>query len=107
MFFTTSQPIGTEACACLNTSRRRFAKGKSKAKALLQYNFPFSFSRTKSMRSIGWNPQLVAAWNLALASMESMRSIVWNQERRETENTACRLMPYADEPQFHTIRYAN
>ena len=39
--------------------------------------------------------------------MESMRSIVWNQERRETENTACRLMPCADEPQFHTICCAN
>ena len=25
MFFTTSQPIGTVACACLDTSRRRYA----------------------------------------------------------------------------------
>ena len=73
------------ACVCPHTTRRRFAKRKSKAKALLQYNFPFPFYRTKSMRSIVWNPQLFAVWNLALASMESMRSIVWNQERRETE----------------------
>ena len=101
------------ACACLDTSRRRFAKRKSKAEALLQYNFPFQFSRTKSMRSIVWNPSQTV-WNLALASMESMQSIVWNpsqtvwnQDRRKTENTACRLMPYADEPQFHTIRFAN
>ena len=86
-------------------------KRKSKAEALLQYNFPFPFYHTKSMRSIVWNPQPVAVWNLALASMESMRSIVWNQERRKTEkyklsldamrgraaipyNSLCELMPY-------------
>ena len=28
--------------------------------------------------------------------------IVWNQDRRGTENTACRLMPCADEPRCHT-----
>ena len=30
---------------------------------MLQYNFPLRFSRTESMRSIVWNPQLVAAWH--------------------------------------------
>ena len=45
----------------------------------------------ESMRSIEWNPLKTA----------------WNQDRRGTENTACRLMPYADKPQFHTIRLAN
>ena len=81
-------PFGTEACACPLTSRRRFAKRKSKDLTLLQYNFPLPFSRTKSTRSVVLNPQLVAAWNLALASMESMRSIVWNQERRGTGGNA-------------------
>ena len=32
----------------------------------------FFFSRPKSFRRNVWNPQLVAAWNIALASMESM-----------------------------------
>ena len=28
--------------------------------------------------------------------------IAWNQDRRGTENKACRLMPCADEPRCHT-----
>ena len=98
--------FGTVACDCPRTSRRSFAKRKSKAWTLLQYNFPLPFSRTKSMRSIALNPQLVAVWNLALASMESMRSIVWNQERREKEIHG---KPWYHTPygQFHTIRCAN
>jgi hypothetical protein len=51
---------------CLSPYKwRRFAKRKSKDLTLLQYNFPLPFSRTKSMQSMGWNPQLVAEWNLA------------------------------------------
>ena len=65
---------------CLpHTSRRRFAKRKSKAKALLQYNFPFPFSRTKSMQSIVWNP--------LQDGMESSR-------RKYTSGDAMRLRRY-------------
>ena len=80
-------------------------KEKSKAKALLQTVFNFSYQiNTKCCIE-----------SATCCGMESRFSehginancIVWNQERRGTENTACRLMPYADEPQFHTIRKAN
>ena len=54
------------------------------------------------MRSIVWNPQLVAAWNLALASMESRtkgkgdtrQAVMLYAQRAIPYNSLCELMPY-------------
>ena len=53
--------FGTEACACPHTIRRRRKKEKQGKTLLNHAEGVDGIAR----RASGWNPQLVAAWNLA------------------------------------------
>ena len=88
-----------EKCYLMNSVSR----AKRKSKVLSLTSICFQFFRTKSMHSIVWNPQLVAAWNLALASMESRTkgdgeySLSADAIRGRAAipyNSLCELMPY-------------
>jgi hypothetical protein len=51
--------------------------------------------RPKSFRRNAWNPQLVAAWNLALASMESMPIALYGIKTEGKGDARQAVMPYA------------
>ena len=65
-----------------------------------------SILRPKSFRRNVWNPQLVAVWNLALASMESMPIALYGIKTEGRGDTRQAAMPYAG-GRFHAIREAN
>ena len=86
-------------------SKRRFLFAISVI-YVLSYQINAKHWMKSSQRDV-WNPQLVAVWNLANGEHGiNANCIGWNQDRSR-RNAASRLMPFADKPQFHTIRLAN
>ena len=115
----------TEARVCPLTSRRRFAKRKSPNIVERRGQFIEKTKRKPDLfrGSIGEHQGFCSEGNIPSLSylitaepwmesatccgMESRFSEHRIRNEGERRNTSYRLMPYADEPQFHTIRYAN
>ena len=75
------------------------------SKSKLRFIKPSLISNcNKSRHSRVWNHSRWNEWNPQLdAECNQQFIVVWNQDRSRRD-TACRLMPYTDVSEFHTIR---